>query len=530
MIRALVLVLGLISSVAAISEEMVPFKGFSERIAETLRAETELIASEVGELQAKRARFLTQSVDWSSAQRAEAWGRLGMLYQAHSRMAEAEEAYEYALVQSETFRWHYLLAYVLDERGAVPSAIRHYRKAARLRPSNVLVGFRLGVALAVVGDSDEALAVLKRVNRIATDSAFILDALADLYIANGNWNDARHYLERAAALEPAAGQLAYKLALVYRRLEKQKEAIEWLAKRSMVGPAVVDPVLMEVLDENPDFHVVLAERAWKGAQYGRALDAYGRALGLAPNDSGIRLAYAYTFIRLGRRPEAIEQTQLVLAQDPKSAPAWHLLAKVFVDAKDFDKAYNASKRSVELFDDLGTHGIFQDQEAARGLFAALAMQSRQFESAETAYGILNARYPKKSYYRYWLAMALLAQGRCEPARSMLSEVLDMNPQWGEAQLVKTRAEALCGDTKARRDAFSRAVALVDVKDDSDTRITRAYAELGIGRVNEARTLATAEVPHPDAIMLLDAVANNRMPALPFAMTSNWWLPVEARAQ
>ena len=511
------------------SNDPPPLDGFSNRIAETLGAESELIARASAQMQAAREQILSQSSGMSKAQRAEAWGRLGMLYQARSVIDEAEQAYTEALSQTATFRWHYLLAYVLDQRGDTESAITHYQQALKFRPNDVLARLRLGVALSVTGNPQAALTALNRADRLAADSAVILAALADVYIANEQWDQARRHLQRAVDLDPAAGQLAYKLALVYRRLGDSDNASKWLAKRNMSGPGMADPLLMEVLQNSPDFHVAAAERAWKRGQFDEALDAYNQAIALVPADTGIRLAAAYTLRELARQSEAIDQAMGVLAQDPKFASAWHLLAEMLVESAEIHKAYNAARQATELFDELGADGTFQDQEAARGLFAALAMHTRQFASAAASYQVLINRHPDNAYYRYWLGMAWLAQGRCEATRPMLAEVLKMNPNWGEAHLVHTRAQALCGDAQARRSAFARALALFELQDDSDTRITRAYTELGVGHIDQARALATAELPHPDAAMLLDALARNKMPPLPFAEDSSWWLPEEARS-
>ena len=101
----------------------------------------------------------------------------------------------------------------------------------------------------------------------------------------------------------------------------------------------------------------------------------------------------------------------------------------------------------------------------------------------------------------------------------------MRNDWGEAHIALARADALCGFAEAAR---SRAATLRGVQDSPETRITSAFAEAAGGRLDEARRLATTALPHPDAKLLLDALAAGGLPAKPFAPQSPWWLPPELR--
>jgi Flp pilus assembly protein TadD len=151
------------------------------------------------------------------------------------------------------------------------------------------------------------------------------------------------------------------------------------------------------------------------------------------------------------------------------------------------------------------------------------MRSGQFDRAVADFAELVEQQADQSYYHYWLAMALIRTGDCS-ARSSMARAIQLNPSWGEAHLALARIDAVCGWSEA---ASRRAVSLLQVRDDADTRLTLAFAELAKGDTDKARQLAEQELPHADADMLLDNIEGKSM-ALPFAAGSVWWHPAEVR--
>ena len=93
--------------------------------------------------------------------------------------------------------------------------------------------------------------VLRDAQGDAPESAAVLTALADAELGAGNARQASVLLERAAALEPEAGQIAYKLALSYRQLGDVERAQTWLRRRNDLAPAIDDPLLVEVAGPDP---------------------------------------------------------------------------------------------------------------------------------------------------------------------------------------------------------------------------------------------------------------------------------------
>ncbi|MCY4013309.1 MAG: tetratricopeptide repeat protein [Gammaproteobacteria bacterium] len=475
-------------------------------------------------LRTARERVLTRITDLAEpAERADAWGGLGMLYHAQNRLGEAAEHYRRALDEAETIHWHYLLSVVLTDQGDVAGAAAGFRRALELAEGrHMLASYRLGLALLADGQHEAAAAALRGALGEAPEAAAVLTALGDAELGAGNLDAAREVLEQAARLAPGAGRIAYKLALVYRQLGDIARAEDWLERRNDLAPAIDDPLLLEVvaLNLSPRFFMEAGTRAWQRGERDEALAAWRRAAQLAPGDAEVGLTLAHGLGTLGHRDDADAEIHRVLSLHPASARGWYLLAWNARD-NNHDAAREAVERSLGLAED----------ETARALSAALWMRQAHFRAAADDYQGLIDRRPENAYYRYWLAMAYLGAASCEAARPVMAEALRLQPTWGQAHVALTRADALCGDEAVRQAAVGKARRLVDLEDVADTRITLALALAAVGRTDDARAIVASHQVNPDAAMLEAAIAEHGQAAIdrlvrPFAEDSPWWLPAE----
>ena len=454
-----------------------------------------------------------------SDQRATAFGKLAMLYHAQNRLDDAVAYYRDAVREHPAHRWHYLLAVALADRGDIDAAIAEYQRAIA-SDGNPLASYRLGLALLVKGDDESAKRVLLQARTALPDSAAVLTALGDATMAGGDWEQAAALLERAAAMEPNAGRIAYRLAMTYRQLGDLDEAAHWLSRRNPVAPAIEDPLLLAVATNSlsAKFFLDAGDRAWERGERDEALAAYRNATAVEPDNVRAGLALAQALGANDDVAAALAEVRRVLLVDATSARAWYLQAHLLRNAEPSDDALTAVQRSLQLADD----------RAARTLLAALRMRARQFDAAAGEYERLAAQYPDAAYYRYWLGIAQLGAGQCQDARRALGVAARLQTNWGQAHIALARADALCGDARANDDARQRALKLLAAKDDADTHLTLAFAELAAGNRQAARELVEAHRSHADAALLLDALADGGLPRRPFANASEWWLPPELR--
>ena len=454
-----------------------------------------------------------------SGRRAAAFGELAMLYHAQNRLDDAIRHYQAALREQSAPRWHYLLAVALADRGDVDAAIVQYQRAAA-NADYPLARYRLGQAHLVKGDRQAAEQALRRAQKALPDSAAVLMARADAASAGGNWQQAIALLQRAAALEPEAGRIAYRLAMAFRELGDPHEAERWLAQRNAVAPAIDDPLLLEVAAKSlsAKFFLDAGDLAWQRGERKEALAAYRNATALAPDDVRAALALAQALGASGDTDAALLEARRALAMDSASSRGWYLLAHLLRHAEDGAEALQAVQRSLRLADD----------RAARTLLAALWMRARQFDNAAAVYQALASRHPDAAYYRYWLGIAKLGGNQCPDARTELAAAARLQANWGQAHIALARADSLCGDATAKEDARRRATKLLAATQNVDVSLTMAFAELAAGNHQQARTLAEAHRAHADAALLLDALQSGTPPRQPFASGSDWWLPPELR--
>ena len=477
------------------------------------------LAEVIREARAQAEHLAGETAD--AASRADAWGHLAMLYHTHRLRYLAQASYQRALAEVDDPRWRYLHGVALSELGEIERAAADFRTVTRATPDSLAAWYRLGVALLLSGDVDGAQEALEAARKRDPRSALVLAALADVAAAREDHRAALGFLEQAWALEPQAGQLAYKLAVAHRALGDRTAAAAWLARQpdNSLAPTIDDPLLLEVaqMSRSARFYEIAADWALGRGDLAAAADALQSASALAPEDVGLALRLAFVLGESGRRDDALAAARRAIALEPRSAAAWYRLAwllRTSDETADRATAEEAIRKSL----------AHRDDAAARALAAAFAMRSRQFDVAASHYARLAEVRPDDAYAHHWLGMARLGEADCT-APAAFAEALRLRPNWGEAHIALARTDALCGNGAA---AAQRATALLEAKDDIDTRLTRAFAELAVGKADLARQLAMAEMPHPDAALLVEAHADARMPTTPFAPQSAWWLPPEVR--
>ena len=451
--------------------------------------------------------------------RAAAWGGEGMLLHAQRRLHEARTAYQNALSAQETARWRYLHGVTLAETGAVEASVADFRRTVALAPDNMPAWYRLGTALLLAGEVEDAEHALQQAQRLKPESALVLSALSDAAVAGDRAEQALSLLEAAFELEPEAGQLAYKIASLHRRLGDVETAQSWLQRDpgNRLAPTIDDPFLLEVaqLSRTPRFFRMAGDWALARGDAPAAIEAYRNGVTLAPGDAALRERLASALAEHAPN-EALPEIESLLELAPDSAIGWRMRAWLLRTASDTEtrtEATSAAARSLALADD----------PATRVLVAAFAMRAGDFRQAQEHYRHLTAKHPEKPHHHYWLALSRLAMADCTGIPP-LNEALRLRPDWGEAHLVLARAESIC----AQPSALPRAQTLLRARDDPDTRLTLAFALAATGNANAALQIAQDESPHPDAAMLVQALAQNAMPKQPFAPESPWWIPPELR--
>ena len=485
--------------------------GLAATVAERLTAERVSLEAEIAALDGSERAARLEVL----ATRFHAQGLFGAARELYDQTLEADPARVAA---------RYLRAMAFVELGEAASAAEDFQHVfdvgALDAPRRALVGYRLGAALFSIGEHDDARARLIDALIDATERAAILVLLADIASAEADWERARGLLERALVEQPGAGEVAYKLALVHRQLGNEERARAWLERRNDVAPAVTDPWLLAVAEqsESPRLFLDVAEQSWQRGDHTDAIAAYERAAALAPDDAAIRLSLAVALATLGRDDRAREEVARALELDATDPRAWYLRARLDGRRGVPEQALEAVSRSLAL----------ATTERARALRANLLMRLHRFEEAELDYAALSHSRMDDAALRYWLALARLGGGRCSDALGDIDRAVQLQPNWGEARVVAIRAAAICGDVERREAAFRQARQLATLNQSVATRISLAFIESANGEVEVAERLLTTVPDHPDSVLLRAAIERAEAPSLPFALSSEFWIPPDVR--
>ena len=354
----------------------------------------------------------------------DAWGRYGMVLEAHTFTDEAIAAYGRAHELSpRTFRWPYLLAALTDERSAADSlplyraalaldpdyapahvrlaealertgqfdaANRGYAQAARLDPANAHAHAGLGRLALTAGDADAAIRHLSRARELAPENRSFAVTLAQAHARAGD----RARGQQIAAAARSLGRINYRndpvrssvhdLALDARSYLRRANAHRVhgeldLARRELRAGIEVD-------GERPELHFALAEvLAASGDQPG-SLAAARRAYELHPELEGVAPFLARALFQTGDFGSALAMAEAALRLDAGDVSMMLLVALISAERGDvvrtveiLDRAYQARPQDpptrdglIQLLTNVG------EAMVSSGLPEAAA---RQFEKA-----------------------------------------------------------------------------------------------------------------------------------------------------
>lgn len=436
---------------------------------------------------------------------------LGKLLQAHGLHESAIDVFSRAIEVDARFELVYYRAISSNEIGLLDQALSDFALLVEREPENALTWFRYGEALFIDGQTLLAENALAEVLKLDPDHAGALVRMADIRRVESNLEQALDLLARAWEVDSSAGQIAFRIAQIHRQLGNREEAEFWIKRRNENAPLIDDPFLREVskFSLSPSFFKSAGRRAWSRKDYEEAIEAYEIAMNIGAMDEDTMLDYANMRL-IANKTTGLESFLLdVMRRYPESARAWFLYGQTLTP-EDPTQATKAFTKSLSLSYDTAVHTWLGNH----------LMRQRQFEAARDAFDQLTELNPSNAYFRFWLALALHRTGDCDIALEHLQTLTNLEPTWGEARVLETRTQALCGDPEI---ALAGARELLSVNASTDTRLTMRLAEIANGAW-EAINGHEADRDHPDFKMLSRAITTRSKPELPFHEDSSWWIP------
>ena len=261
-------------------------------------------------------------------------------------------------------------------------AAAHAAAAVALRPKSAAARDRLGLALAAVGDWDNAVAAHREAIRFQSDPVFFIN-LGKTLFEMGDAKGAEAAARKALSLDAGRVLAHSNLAMA-------------LAKQGR-------------LDEALESHRKAAQFARTRGNNPQPLLNYG----------------AFLCDRLGKADEAIEQFQYVADKWPENHEAWHNLGVARRRKGDVEGAIQAYRKMIDLCPEspdgyVSLSGIYIDdkRDYAKGL-----------DLLDQAL----ARDPENAAAHHNRGVALFSQGKVDDAIAATRRVIELNPRHARAR-------------------------------------------------------------------------------------------------
>lgn len=267
------------------------------------------------------ARALVQeSADRSAPERAEAWGELGMLYQATGFEQAGLSAYSRAVeIDPLDGRWPYLKGIMLGERGEAEAARRQFFAAIALNPALTGPGWtRIGRLFLDTGQAEPALRAFNRALEINDQAPAALAGIGEAHLALEHFDKARDFLEQALETEPRANRLHYPLAMAMRGLGDEQAMQEHLQRTGQIGITPDDPVAeyLAAHAAGSRIHILRGRKAWQAGDTAGAAEAFARAAQADPESVVAWTNLGTAQAELNRLEPARESLSKAIELDP----------------------------------------------------------------------------------------------------------------------------------------------------------------------------------------------------------------------
>ncbi len=433
---------------------------------------------------------LTDAQD--SAAAGEAWGELGMHYQAHHLQGLADTCYtQAAALDPADPRWPYLAGFLALEGGDFDTAESRLSAAAELSPDDVVIRLRLAETALAAGRLPLARQRFDELTGGPGMTAARHSGLGRIAVREGRYDAATEDLEAALRLAPSATRLRHPLGMAYRQQGDREAAAANFAARGNGQVPVPDPLLISIGErsQSAQFFLEQGYAAARAGQTDRALEAFRRAVAASPDDVSAMLSLAQGLSMAGETAEAREWLDKAVESHPQDPVARLRLGMAQERAGEEGPALAAYEQAVTL--DPGLH-------QARFLLGDSLMRARRYADAATVYGLLPDEDPSGALFRYREGLAAVAAGDCQSALRAFSTGRGLRPDNGELMQAWARTASTCqtASDAERAEAEVMARQLFGALANREHAATLAMALAANGRFEEAADLQAQVASRP----------------------------------
>ncbi len=290
------------------------------------------------------------------------------------------------------------------------------------------------------GKIDDAEATLKQAAEISNEDALYNFALAAIAGKKGQAAKAIQYARKSTGIDP-------RFAWGYR-------TIGFLAQKWLKDNAVAEEALTSALQIAPELNEardMLVEIKLAGNDFDGATDVALEGIKLQPKSAAAHFRLAQILTQQWRLRESLDQLDLAIAEDGKTAKYYRSRASIKRFQKDLAGAISDQTVACELSKDKGFEltelanlnlsagnknkaienfkealVLSPDNEIARDKLFKLLVEEKRFSDLIEAYKDQISRHPKNSDLRLGYANVLLASGDKDKAIEQYKEAANLN--------------------------------------------------------------------------------------------------------
>ncbi|MCH9026822.1 MAG: tetratricopeptide repeat protein [Proteobacteria bacterium] len=237
----------------------------------------------------------------------QAYGKLGMVYQALQLQAAAKAAYGNAiLLEPDAAQWPFYLAIYHEEVGELAESARLYSASLKIAPQMAGTWLRLAEVLLEAGDLPGSEKAFRDALSLERGQVAAIAGLGTIALRRDQYRDAINAFQAALRIQPEATQLHYRLAMAYRNLGDRDNATAHLGKSGKRIPSSFHPwiELMKAREKGAGYYVRVGRNAATGGDHRRAMAVYGLALDIDPENLAALYNLAATSLVMGNSERA----------------------------------------------------------------------------------------------------------------------------------------------------------------------------------------------------------------------------------
>jgi len=357
------------------------------------------------------------------------------------------------------------LGIIYQAEGRVGRSIVYLLKGQELRPENLEVRLKLGLAYLAIGDlkhaRDEANFVLDR--KPQDEQAPLL--LAETSAGPKDIEESRKRLQSLPQPAAEGAPVLVALGVLDMRQRHVKEAETAFKRAQALAPKSSGP------------YTALGLLHWAQKDLAQAEAAFKQAAELSPARSPKKLQYAQFKIQNGDLATGKHLLEEVTRNTPDYLPAWVWLAEIAATEKKYDE-------SQTLVDKALARDPFQPE--AMLLSARIKLAKGDNAKAVTALEKMVSIYPKSPQVSFQLGRAYTANGDMGKAEDIFSQTIVLDPGFADAILALAEINIRKGDLSA---AIVSLKLLAQQRPDlAQARLLLAQAYAGHGDLDDALTI------------------------------------------